>query len=288
MGVSRDDDVDAVYGLGQFIVLALAIAGAAMGQADHHGVDTVLGFALGHGCLDGGGGLGGGILKDHARIGGAGIGIKAEYAEEDVVYASPLQNGVVFDTVGVVGFPQLGIVALLTLNGGQVVGAENGGQRVTAGHGGVQHTLEAGLEIIVFMVAEGGGVIAQGAHHAKLDGRGGVGGLEQRAHGEVAAVHQNGVGVNFLLRLDGGHEAGITTVLAAACLIGRGKEVGMEIMGKEDGDLVFFGGLGGPGKDAERQDGQKNKEDGQESFDGVHGFVLSQVDLVCLKNYYII
>ena len=49
----------------------------------------------------------------------------------------------------------------------------------------------------------------------------------------------------------------------------------MEVVGKEDGDLVFLGGLGGPGKDAERQDGQKNEEDGQESFDGVHGVVLS-------------
>ena len=83
------------------------------------------------------------------------------------------------------------------------------------------------------MVAKSRGIVAHGTHHPQLQRIGGIGGLEQRAHGKVAAVHQNGVGVDGPLLADGGHQPGVAAVLAAV-LIHGGQEVGVQIMGKED------------------------------------------------------
>ena len=60
----------------------------------------------------------------------------------------------------------------------------------------------------------------------------------------------------------------------------------MEIVGEKNGDLVCGGVLSGAGEDAERQNRQENEENGQESFDGVHGFVLSWVNFGVLWDDY--
>ena len=282
MGVARHDDVDALHGLGQLVVLSLAAAGAAVGEADHHGVDAVLSLAFSHtGCHSSLGGLNG-ILHDHARVGRAIVGVKAKDTEQDIVHTAPLQNDVFLHAIVGEGIPHGLGVALLPLLGGPVVGIDNGGDRITAVGGGVQHTDETALEIVVLMVAKGSGIIAHGPHHPQLDGGGRVGGLEQGAHGEVPAIHQNSVGILGLLLLDGGHEACVTAVLPAPRLVGRGEKMGMEVVGEEDGDLVLDG-LGGAGDDAEGEEGDQDHGQGEEALDGSHGGFLSW--WVCVGMY---
>ena len=116
---------------------------------------------------------------------------------------------------------------------GPVVGLQQGWERVAAVRRRVQHPGEAHPGVVELVVAEGGRVIAQGAHGPQLGGLGGVEGLDQGADGEVAAVQQQGVGVCCPLPVNGGLQAGVAAGFAAV-LRRLGQEVGMEVVGKED------------------------------------------------------
>ena len=81
------------------------------------------------------------------------------------------------------------------------------------------------------MVSEGGGIIAQSAHHPQFQGGGGIGSLEQAAHGEIASIQQQRIRVELLLLVDGRLETGITAVGIPFSVV-RGQEMGMHIMSK--------------------------------------------------------
>ena len=167
--MTRYDDVDAVYSPGQLIVLTLAAIRAAVGEADHHGVNAVRRFAFGHTGRHGSLGGFNRILQDHAGIGGTIVGAKAEDSEQEIVHTAPLQNGILFHAVVGEGIPHGLGVALLTLLGRPIVGIDNGGNGISAIGSGVQHTDETALEVVVLVVAEDGDVIPHSAHHAQLD-----------------------------------------------------------------------------------------------------------------------
>ena len=228
VGVGRHDQVDARHRLGQLVVLAHAALGAAVGQADHHGLPSELGLRRGNGLVHGPLGRDGGLLQDHAGAGGAVPAVIAAQADNGIDHPAPLQEHIGLHAVGFISLPDLGSILRR-----QEIGLHNGGDRITAFEGRIEHLAQAGAQIIVLVVAKGGGIVAHGSHHPQLQSGGGIGRLEQGAHGKVAAVHQNGVGVDLPLTADGGHQPGIAAVLAAV-LIHGGQEVGVQIMGKED------------------------------------------------------
>ena len=250
VGMTGNNEVNALDGLGQLIVLALAVLGAAVGKADHNRLRLVGRLAFGYRFVHHPLGSLGGVLQLHAGVGGAIVGVQPENAEEDVVYAAPLQQDVVLHAIVL----QRGLHGGIA-RGREVVGIHNGRNCLTAIRGDLQHRSEPLGKVIEFMVTEGGGIVAHSAHHPQLDGGGGKGGLKERAHGEIAAVHQNGIGVEGFLLLDGRHQTGIATVFTAILRSG-GQQVGMKIMGKKHRDLPLLGG----NSDAEAAKQQESKK----------------------------
>ena len=59
------------------------------------------------------------------------------------------------------------------------------------------------------MVAKGGDIVPHLAHGPQLQRGSGIGRLEQAAHGEVASVQHQGVGVLLLLLINEGFQPGI-------------------------------------------------------------------------------
>ena len=227
MGVAGDDDVDAVHGFRQQFVLGelRVLAGAGVGQAD----DKVRPlFSQGRNAplrrLSG-------VLQRKAGGRGAVVGVHAHEAENAVGDAVPLQKQGLLYAVVIHGL--LDEVFVRVVFGGPVVGLQQGGKRVAAVHRRVQHLGEARAGVVKLVVAEGGRVIAQGAHGPQFGCLGGVEGLNQGADGEVAAIQQQGVGALFSLPVNGSFQAGVAAGFAAV-LRRLGQEVGMEVVGKQD------------------------------------------------------
>ena len=231
MGMAGDDDVDTVHGFRQLFVLGqLRLpVGAGVGQAD----DKLrpLFFQGGNAPLR----RLGGVLQGKAGGGGAVVGVHAHQAEDAAGDAAPLQKQGLLYAVTVHGL--LNEVFVRVVGRGPVVGLQQGWERVAAVRRRVQHPGEAHPCVVKFMVAEGRRVIAHRAHGPQLGGLGGVEGLDQGADGEVAAVQQQGVGVLFPLPVNGSFQAGVAAGLAAI-LRRLGQEVGVEVMGKEDGGRI--------------------------------------------------
>lgn len=121
--------------------------------------------------------------------------------------------------------------------------------------------------VVKLVVAQSGGVVAQGSHGPQLCGLGGVESLDQRADGEVAAVYQQRVRVPGLLPVNGSFQPGVAAGLPAV-RPGLGQKVGVEVMGEEDGGLEA-----GAGRQRlrlwEGEDGQQQgQEEGTEFFHG--------------------
>ena len=114
---------------------------------------------------------------------------------------------------------------------------DHGGDGVAAEHGGVEHLCKAQSGVVEFVVAHGGSVVAHSAHGPQLCRLGGVEGLDQGADGHVSAVHRQCVGVFGPLPLQGGHEPGVASRLAAVLSI-LGQKVGVQVVGKENGRLL--------------------------------------------------
>ena len=201
VGVAGDDDVDAVHLLGQLVVLPL---GAGVGQADDHRVRPVGSLALLRGLLHHPFGGLHRVTEFHSRHGRALIGVHPGDAKDHVGHAAPLQDSVILHPVGVQSIPGLFIPL-----GRQIVGIHNGGQRVPAVHSGVEHIGQAGGAVVKLMVAKGGDIVPHLAHGPQLQSRGGIGRLKQAAHGEVASVQNQGVGVLLLLLINEGFQPGI-------------------------------------------------------------------------------
>ena len=83
------------------------------------------------------------------------------------------------------------------------------------------------------MVAQGSHIVAHGPQGLQLRGLGGIDGLEQGTHGEVAPVHRDGVGVLHPLPLQQGSQPGIAAVLSPVLRGGR-VEMVVGIVGKQD------------------------------------------------------
>ena len=251
VGVAGDDDVDALHLFGELVVLALALSvGARVGQADDHRLHAVPLHAVGHrrvhhplGGLDV-------VVEDHAGHGGALVGVHAHDAQNGVPHAAALQQDVVRHAVVGEGVPhglRRLVIALLALGGGQIVGLHDGGHLIAAVRRGVQHRREALRPVVILVVAEGGGVVAHLPHDPQLEGRVRIGRLEQGAHGKIAAVHQQRVGIQCPLLVDDGLEPGIAAAEAAALAVGRREQVGMHIVGEQNGDPGALPGLRRPG-----------------------------------------
>ena len=225
VGVAGDDDVDAVHLLGQLVVLPLPLLGARVGQADDHGVLPIGVLALLRGLLHHT--LGGlhRVMEFHSRHGRALVGVHPGDAKDHVGHAAPLQDSVILHPVGVQSVP--GLFILLRR---QIVGVHNGGQRVPAVHGGVEHIGQAGGAVVKLMVAKGGDIVPHLAHGPQLQSGSGIGRLEQAAHGEVASVQHQGVGVPLLLLINEGFQPGIApSGVPVRPLLGQ--EAGVHIVG---------------------------------------------------------
>ena len=255
VGVSRDDQVDALHRPGQLIVFPPSAVGARVGQADHHRLHPVLGQAVGSGLLHHppGGVLR--VMEHHARHGGGGVGVRPHQAEHGKPHAPPLQQHVVGHAIVGKGVPHsLGgfVIARLPLGGGQVVGLHNGGQGIPAVQGGPEHIGQAGGPIVIVVIAKGGHVIAHGPHGPQLQGRGGIGGLEEGAHGEVPPVQQQRVRIRLALGPDGAHQPSIAAV-RLPILPGGGQQVGVQVVGEQHRDLAAGRLPGGQGRHGQRQ-----------------------------------
>ena len=256
--MAGDNDVDAVHRLGQFLILrgCQRVPGAAVGQAD----DDLrpLPLQLFHTAPR---------RFRSVRPGKAGggrtfIGVHPHQPEQAVGNPAPLQRHAVGDAVivhggldeipvrvflrrSIVGFQKSGQRqrhrAVLRLISFQIPGRVLGIRQQSHGSrlgslGGIEHLGKAGALVVKLVVADGGGVIAQGPHGPQLRRLGGVQGLDQGADGKVPAVHQQGIRMGRLLLVNGGFQPGIAAAFAAVPC-GLRQEVGMEVMGKQDGGL---------------------------------------------------
>ena len=230
MGVTGDNQVNALHCLGQLLVLgqALFLVGPAVGQADNK-VRPLLpqGF---HTPL---GGLGR-ILQGKAGGGGHGVGLRPHQAEDSIGDAAPLQKQSLLHPVGRHG--PLNVQLVQIVPGGLVVGHQQGGQRIAAEGGGLKHPGKAGSLVIKLMVPGSNRIVPHGAHRPQLGGLGGIQRLNQGADGEISAVHRQSVGVLSTLALQRGHQAGIAPGLPS-CAVGLGKEMGVQIVGKQNRGL---------------------------------------------------
>ena len=181
--------------------------------------------------------------------GRAGVGVHPHQAEQAVGDSAPLQEHVVLNPVGRHGAQDVQLVRIA--GGWLVVGHKEGGSRIAAFHHGVEHIGKAGPGVVKLVVANGGGVIAHGAHGAQLRPLGGVQGLDQRANGEVAAVYGQSVGMGPALPVQGGFQAGVAPRFVPLP-VGLGQKVGVEVVGKEHRSAVALRGC--------RQRGQKGTQ----------------------------
>ena len=171
MAVSGNDQVDALDVFGQFIVLALAVLGAAVGQGNHQRLHTILGFAFGNCPIHHSLCRRGRILQNHTGIGGAFVGILTGQTEQGKVYPAPLQDHIVLHAKVFHGLPDkpcIFIPALLSFLRRPIVGIHNGRNRLTAGSRCIEHSGQSLGQIVKFMVSEGGGIIAHGPHDPQL------------------------------------------------------------------------------------------------------------------------
>ena len=99
---------------------------------------------------------------------------------------------------------------------------------------GIQHFREAGALVVKLVVADGHGIITHGSHGPQLRRLRGVKGLDQGANGKVAAIHQQGIRVHRPFPVDNGFQPGVTAALPSLRR-GLGEEVGVEIVGEQDG-----------------------------------------------------
>ena len=131
--------------------------------------------------------------------------IDAEDAKDGIVNSAPLQQHIVFNAIIIHCLLQGGIMPLFAFLRDRIIGHHQGGQRLAAPNRCIEHGGQPRGQIIKFMVAEGGGIITHGAHHPQFQRGGGIGGLEKGAHGKIAAIYQDRIGVLLFLRFDRGH-----------------------------------------------------------------------------------
>ena len=259
VGVAGEDDVDALHSLGEFVVLPFACLCAGVGETEDELRPLGLqGFhaplcRLGH------------VLQNKAGGGGAVVGVHSHEAEDAVGDAAPLQKHGLLCAVTVHG-RQDG-VPVRVLRGGDVVGLHQSGEPIPAVRRGVQHPGQPGSGVVKLVVAQGNGVVAQGPHGPQLRGLSGVERLDQRADGEVAAVHQQRVRVLGPLPADGGFQPGIAAGLPAV-LRTLGQEVGVEVVGKENGGLKARGERPRLRSGDAENDQQQGQEEGRALFHG--------------------
>ena len=166
VGVAGDDDVDAVHGFCQRIVLSLAALGAGVGQAEDQLRPLGLqGFHTPLGRLDH-------VLQDKAGGGGAVMGVHTHEAEKAVGDAVPVKKQG-FRHAVVVHSRQNDVPVRVVRSGG-VVGLHQGREPISAVCRGVQHPGQPRAGVVKFVVSQGGGVVAQGPHGPQLRGLGGV------------------------------------------------------------------------------------------------------------------
>ena len=116
---------------------------------------------------------------------------------------------------------------------------------------GIQHFRKAGALVVKLVVADGHGIITHGSHGPQLRRLGGVKGLDQGANGKVAAIHQQGIRVHRPFPVDNGFQTGVAAALPSLRR-GLGEEVGVEIVGEQDGcDVRLLGTAFGHGTDRE-------------------------------------
>ena len=199
----------------------------------------------------------GGVLQRKAGGGSAVVGVHAHQAEDAVGDAAPLQEHRLLYTVvihslldsilirGIIGRPVVGlqqsrqgsgqgtVLLPVVLHRSRKLGTCQHAKRRLCLLSRIQHPGEALPGVVKLVVAEGGRVIAQGAHGPQFGCLGGVEGLNQGADGEVAAIQQQGVGALFSLPVNGSFQAGVAAGFAAV-LRRLGQEVGMEVVGKQD------------------------------------------------------
>ena len=202
-----------------------------MGQTNHHRLPTKLCNGLGNCLVHSALSSNRRFLQDHTGAGRAVPAVIAAEAENRIQHTSPLHQNVGCHAIVLIGLPDLRSILR-----GQKIGFHNGRKRLAAIHGRIKHGAKTAAQIIILMVAKGGHIKAHGTHHPKLQRLGGVSSLEQRTHGKIAAVHQNRIRVDLALFPDLGHQPGIAAIFSAILIHSR-KEMGMQVMSKEDGGI---------------------------------------------------
>ena len=128
---------------------------------------------------------------------------------------------------------------------------------------GIQHFREANALVVKLVVADGHGVIAHGSHGPQLRRLRGVKSLDQGADGEIAAIHQQSGRVHRPFLVDDGFQPGVAAALAPRSR-GLGEEMGVEVMGEQNGrDVRLLGAVIGhsAGREcAQRRQQQRQKK----------------------------
>ena len=255
VGVAGDDQVDPRHFFGKLLILrgAPLVAGAAVGQRNDE-----LGALLLHGVHAPLGGFRR-VLQHKAGGGGAVVGVRSHQAENAVRHVAPLQQHILPHAAG--GHCPLDVQPVGVIRGGLVVCHQQGGQLVAAGRRGLEHLGKAGPLVVKLVVSHGHRVIAHGAHGPQLRGLGGVESLNQGPDGEISPVHQQRPGIFGLLLVNGGFQPGVSPRFPALA-VHLGQEVGVQVVGKQNGR--GFGAALRPrgGQDHNQQQSQK---DGQQT-----------------------
>ena len=90
----------------------------------------------------------------------------------------------------------------------------------------------------------------------------GVDGLEQAAHGEVAPVQGEGVGMSRPLLVQQGGQPGVAAVFAPG-VVRHGEEMVVGVVGKQNGALIDRPGRGGACREREPAGGQAERQSEQ-------------------------
>ena len=223
VGVAGDDHVDAVHRLSQLIVLPFSTIGAGVGETHNHRGTFQLGQFLLQGRHLSPGSIGH-RLKFHARHGSAGIRVLPHQAKNAVVDPTSGEDDVILHAVVLHRLDQF--LAPLPVQH-RTVGLYDGGHPAAAGGCRLQHLGQTRGPVVKLMVAQGGHIIPHSPQCLQLRRLGGIDGLKQRSHGEVAAIHRDGIGILHPFQRKKGRQAGIATIFPA---IFRGRRIKM-IMG---------------------------------------------------------
>ena len=189
--------------------------------------------------------------------------IAAHKAEQSDLHSRPAQDGVGDHGDGVLGVPQPEEPGIQGIHEG-VRGDDRRKPSPCVLPGGLQCLGQKPRPLLEVVVAVSGGVVAEQSHGDEFPASALADGVEHRTHAEVARVRQEGPAfVAGPFPVDDRGEAGEASRLGrfAGRVQGRvGIEVGVQVVGEKEDEVLGLAGRGRGGNGTRPEDGRREEE----------------------------